>query len=126
MEMIKTFLGVYDIPGDKDRLLEAIELNMEAAVKQQPMPVKVVVVEAEMYKHGTLFGFFIPAVFVIKREYQCPRCGKVLLKRLRFFRSEGYCLYSMGLCYQRRLKLCLGSRKVCVVRYIIVVAKEGK
>lgn len=48
------------------------------------------------------------------------------LKRLRFFRSEGYCLYSMGLCYQRRLKLCLGSRKVCVVRYIIVVAKEGK
>ena len=80
MDMIKTFLGVYDIPGDKDRLLEAIELNTEAAVKQQPMPVKVIVVEAEMYKHGTLFGFFRPAVFVIKREYQCPRCGKVLCK----------------------------------------------
>lgn len=78
--MIKTFLDVYDIPGDKGRLLEAIKINMEAAMKQQPMPVKVIVVEAEMYKHGTLFGFFIPAVFVIKREYQCPRCGKVLRK----------------------------------------------
>lgn len=46
------------------------------------------------------------------------------LKRLRFFQHEGYCLNSMGLCYQRRLKLRLSSRKICVARYIIVVEKE--
>lgn len=45
------------------------------------------------------------------------------LKRLHFVRHEGYWLNSMGLCYQRRLKLRLGSRKVCAVRYIIVVEK---
>lgn len=53
---------------------------LRAMEKQIKMPVKVVVVEAGMYKHGTIFGLFIPAVFVIKREYQCPRCGKVLRK----------------------------------------------
>lgn len=46
------------------------------------------------------------------------------LKRLRFFQHEGYCRNSMGLCYQRRLKLRLSNRKICVVRYIIVVVKE--
>lgn len=45
-------------------------------------------------------------------------------KRLSFFQHEGYCLNSMGLCYQRRLKLRLSSRKICVARYIIVVEKE--
>ena len=46
------------------------------------------------------------------------------LKRLRCFQHEGYCRNSMGLCYQRRLKLSLSNRKICVVRYIIVVVKE--
>ena len=45
-------------------------------------------------------------------------------KILRFFQHEGYCRNSMGLCYQRRLKLRLSSRKICVARYIIVVVKE--
>ena len=88
MEMIKTFLGVYDIPGDKDHLLEAINLNMEAAMKQQPMPVKIVVFEARMCKHTTLFGLFMPAIFYIKREYQCPRCGKVLCKEPMFYAGK--------------------------------------
>lgn len=48
----------------------------------------------------------------------------VPLKRLRCFQYEGYCRNYMGLCYQRRLKLRLSNRKICVVRYIIVAVKE--
>ena len=52
------------------------------------------------------------------------KLAHVPLKRLRCFQHEGYCRNSMGLCYQRRLKLRLSNRKICVVRYIIVVVKE--
>lgn len=52
--------------------------------------------------------------------------GRAPLKRLRFLMNEGYKINSMGLCYQRRLKLRLSNRKVCVVRFIIVVVKEGE
>lgn len=70
--MIKT----YNILEDK--------VNMEAAMKQQPMPVKVVVVGTRNYKHQTILGIFTPAIFDIDREYQCPMCGKVLRKESRF------------------------------------------
>lgn len=58
---------------------------------------------------------------VVRRSYVLARTPA---KRLRFFQYEGYCRNSMGLCYQRRLRLKLGGRKVCVARYIIVVVKE--
>lgn len=41
-------------------------------------------------------------------------------KRLHFLMNEGYKVNFMGLCYCRRFKLRLGSRKVCVARVIIV------
>ncbi len=62
------------------KILEDKNSLLEAAMKQQPMPVKIVVFEAGMCKHTTLFGLFMPAIFYIKREYQCPRCGKGLRK----------------------------------------------
>lgn len=99
--MIKTFLGVYDIPGDKDRLLEAIELNMEAAVKQQPMPVKVVVVKAEMYKHKITLGCFMPAIFCINKEYQCPMCGEVVREELSYYIDKGQKLNYCPHCGQK-------------------------
>lgn len=58
---------------------------------------------------------------VVRRSYVLARTPA---KRLRFLMNEGYGIYSMGLCYRRRLKLRLGGRKVCVARYIIVVVKE--
>lgn len=58
---------------------------------------------------------------VVRRSYVLARTPA---KRLRFFQYEGYCRNSMGLCYQRRLKLRLSNRKICVARYIIVVVKE--
>lgn len=58
---------------------------------------------------------------VVRRSYVLARTPA---KRLRFFQYEGYCRNSMGLCYQRRLRLKLGGRKVCVARYIIVAVKE--
>ncbi len=42
-------------------------------------------------------------------------------KRLHFLMNEGYKVNSMGLCYCRRFKLRLGSRKICVARVIVVV-----
>lgn len=57
-----------------------------------------------------------------KRRYRT--LTHIPFKRLRFFQREGYCINSMGLCYQRQLKLRLGNRKVCAIRYIIVVVKE--
>lgn len=58
---------------------------------------------------------------VVRRSYVLAHTPA---KRLRFFQYEGYRRNSMGLCYQRRLRLKLGGRKVCVARYIIVVVKE--
>ena len=58
---------------------------------------------------------------VVRRSYVLARTPA---KRLRFFQYEGYCRNSMGLCYQRRLRLKLGGKKVCVARYIIVAVKE--
>ena len=48
-------------------------------------------------------------------------------KRLHFLMNEGYKVNSMGLCYCRRFKLRLGSRKVCVARVIIVaIGRKSK
>lgn len=47
--------------------------------------------------------------------------GRAPIKRLRFLMNEGYGIYSMGLCYRRRLKLRLGGRKVRVALFMIVV-----
>lgn len=55
---------------------------------------------------------------VARRSYML---GRTPLKRLGFLMSEGYGIYSMGLCYRRRLKLRLGGRKVRVALFMIVV-----
>ena len=47
------------------------------------------------------------------------------LKRLKFFKYSGYCISEMRLCYRRRLKLRLGSRRVCVASHTIV-ALQGE
>lgn len=59
---------------------------------------------------------------------RCKYCKFVHmpLKRLRFFRNEGYEINSMGLCYQRCLKLRLGSRKICVAKRIVVIVRGGR
>lgn len=55
---------------------------------------------------------------VARRSYML---GRTPIKRLRFLMNEGYGIYSMGLCYRRRLKLRLGGRKVRVALFMIVV-----
>ncbi len=47
-------------------------------------------------------------------------------KRLHFLINEGYKVNFMGLCYCRRFNLRLGSRKVCMARFTIVVLQGGK
>lgn len=46
--------------------------------------------------------------------------GRTRIKRMYFLINEGYRINFMWLCYCRRLKLRLGSRKVIVARVIIV------
>ncbi len=58
---------------------------------------------------------------VVRRSYMLARTPA---KRLRFWMDAGYRINSVGLCYLRWLKLRLGSRKVYVANYIIVVEKE--
>nr|DAH63649.1 MAG TPA: hypothetical protein [Caudoviricetes sp.] len=57
---------------------------------------------------------------------RCRLLTHIPFKRLHSLTNKGYKVNSMGLCYCRRFKLRLGSRKVCVARYIIVVEKEEK
>lgn len=53
--------------------------------------------------------------------------GRTQIKRMHFLLNEGYRTNFMGLCYCRRFKLRLGSRKVCVARVIIVaIGRESK
>lgn len=58
---------------------------------------------------------------LVRRSYMLARTP---IKRLCFWMDKGYRINSVGLCYRRWVKLRLGSRKVCIVNYIIVVVKE--
>lgn len=55
---------------------------------------------------------------MVRRSYML---GRTPIKRLCFLMSEGYGIYSMGLCYRRRVKLSLGGRRVRVALFMIVV-----
>lgn len=46
------------------------------------------------------------------------------LKRLRFFQQTGKSMNSLGIRSYNWLKIRLGGRKICALRYIIVVVKE--
>ena len=68
----------------------------------------------------------------MERRSAGTRCHYRLLthlpfKRLHFLINEGYKVNFMGLCYCRRFKLRLGSRKVSVARVIIVaIGRKSK
>lgn len=52
--------------------------------------------------------------------------GRTRIKRMHFLMNEAYSTNCMGLCYCRRLKLRLGNRRVCMVRFAIVVLQGEK
>lgn len=70
---------------------------LRAMEKQIKMPVKVVVVGTKIYKHKITLGYFMPAVFHIDREYQCPMCEEVVREELSYCIDKGqklnYCPY---------------------------------
>lgn len=52
--------------------------------------------------------------------------GRTRIKKMHFLMNETYRTNCMGLCYCRRLKLRLGSRRMCMARFTIVVLQGGK
>ena len=75
--------------------------SLRAMEKQIKMPVKVVVVEAEMYKHRIILGCFMSAIFCINKEYQCPMCGEVVRKELSYCIDKGQKLNYCPHCGQK-------------------------
>lgn len=74
---------------------------LRAMEKQIKMPVKVVVVGTKIYKHKITLGYFMPAVFCIDREYQCPMCGEVVREELSYCIDKGQKLNYCPHCGQK-------------------------
>nr|DAK65137.1 MAG TPA: hypothetical protein [Caudoviricetes sp.] len=74
---------------------------LRAMEKQIKMPVKVVVVGTKIYKHKITLGFFMPAVFRIDKESQCPVCGEVVREELSYCIDQGKKLNYCPRCGQK-------------------------